>query len=57
SDEALAMAAQESGLNTVEELRLLKQQAKEVARVCKAVADGDLTQKITAPVQGMVMTS
>ncbi|THU96840.1 hypothetical protein K435DRAFT_663749 [Dendrothele bispora CBS 962.96] len=57
SNGALAIAAQESGLSAVEELRLLKQQVKEVARVCKAVADGDLTQKITVPVQGMVMTT
>lgn len=28
-----------------------------MARVCKAVADGDLSQKITVPVQGMVMVT
>ncbi|KAJ4465052.1 histidine kinase [Lentinula aciculospora] len=53
----LATAALESGLSAVEELRLLKQQVQDVARVCKAVADGDLSQKITVPVQGMVMVS
>ncbi|KIK56550.1 hypothetical protein GYMLUDRAFT_783618 [Collybiopsis luxurians FD-317 M1] len=51
----LATAALESGLSAVEELRLLKQQVQDVARVCKAVADGDLSQKITVPVQGSVM--
>ncbi|KAJ3930156.1 MAG: histidine kinase [Lentinula lateritia] len=53
----LATAALESGLSAVEELRLLKQQVQDVARVCKAVADGDLSQKITVPVQGMVMVT
>ncbi|KAK1233995.1 histidine kinase osmosensor [Marasmius sp. AFHP31] len=47
----------ESGLSAVEELRLLKAQVQDVARVCKAVADGDLSQKITVPVQGMVMVT
>jgi osomolarity two-component system sensor histidine kinase NIK1 len=42
-------------MSAVEELRLLKAQVQDVARVCKAVADGDLTQKITVPVQGPVM--
>ncbi|KAJ8091873.1 histidine kinase osmosensor [Marasmius tenuissimus] len=54
---ALATAAMESGLSAVEELRLLKAQVQDVARVCKAVADGDLSQKITVPVQGMVMVT
>ncbi|KAJ3740011.1 histidine kinase [Lentinula detonsa] len=53
----LAIAAQESGLSAIEELRLLKQQVQDVARVCKAVADGDLSQKITVPVQGTVMVT
>ncbi|KAK1216934.1 histidine kinase osmosensor [Marasmius sp. AFHP31] len=44
---ALATAAMESSLSAVEELRLLKAQVQDVARVCKAVADGDLSQKIT----------
>jgi len=51
----LSAAAFESGMSTVEELRLLKAQVSDVARVCKAVVDGDLTQKITVPVQGPVM--
>lgn len=51
----LSAAAFESGMSAVEELRLLKAQVQDVARVCKAVADGDLTQKITVPVQGPVM--
>ena len=52
---ALSAAAVESSMSAVEELRLLKAQVSDVARVCKAVADGDLTQKITVPVQGPVM--
>lgn len=51
----LSTAAFESGLSAVEELRLLKQQVQDVARVCKAVAEGDLTQKIEVGVQGPVM--
>ena len=52
---ALSVAAVESGMSAVEELRLLKAQVSDVARVCKAVTDGDLTQKITVPVQGPLM--
>lgn len=37
------------------ELQLLKDQVQDVARVCNAVARGDLSQKITVPVQGVVM--
>ncbi|KZT34623.1 HAMP TYPE histidine kinase, partial [Sistotremastrum suecicum HHB10207 ss-3] len=51
----LAAAAFESGMSAVEELRLLKAQVQDVARVCNAVAAGDLSQKITVPVQGVVM--
>ena len=51
----LATAAFESGLSAVEELRLLKTQVQDVSRVCQAVARGDLSQKITVPVQGVVM--
>jgi osomolarity two-component system sensor histidine kinase NIK1 len=51
----LATAAFESGISAVEELRLLKDQVQAVARVCNAVARGDLSQKITVPVQGVVM--
>ncbi|GJJ14452.1 hypothetical protein Clacol_008716 [Clathrus columnatus] len=47
--------AYESDMSAVEELRLLKAQVQDVARVCKAVALGDLSQKITVPVQGSVM--
>jgi len=39
----------------VEELNLPKAQVQDVARVCNAVARGDLSQKITVPVQGVVM--
>lgn len=51
----LAAAAYESGMSAVEELKLLKQQVQDVSRVCNAVARGDLSQKITVPVQGVVM--
>ncbi|KAH8103228.1 hypothetical protein DFH11DRAFT_1692635 [Phellopilus nigrolimitatus] len=51
----LATAAFESGLSAVEELKLLKTQVQDVSRVCQAVARGDLSQKITVPVQGVVM--
>jgi osomolarity two-component system sensor histidine kinase NIK1 len=34
---------------------LLKDQVQDVSRVCNAVARGDLSQKITVPVQGVVM--
>ena len=42
-------------MSAVEELRLLKAQVQDVAKVCNAVARGDLSQKITVPVQGPVM--
>jgi osomolarity two-component system, sensor histidine kinase NIK1 len=42
-------------MSAVEELKLLKAQVQDVARVCRAVAAGDLSQKITVPVQGVVM--
>ncbi|CAO1624380.1 unnamed protein product [Jaminaea pallidilutea] len=45
----------ESGLSAQDELRLLKAQVQDIARVCKAVAFGDLSQHITVPVQGHVM--
>ena len=51
----LAAAAFESGMSAVEELKLLKAQVSDIARVCNAVARGDLSQKITVPVQGVVM--
>lgn len=45
----------ETPIDPSEELRLLKAQVQDVARVCKAVANGDLSQKIVVPVQGHVM--
>ena len=51
----LAAAAFESHMSAVEELKLLKAQVSDIARVCNAVARGDLSQKITVPVQGVVM--
>ncbi|KAI6035900.1 hypothetical protein PISMIDRAFT_686167 [Pisolithus microcarpus 441] len=40
----LATAAFESGMSAVEELRLLKAQVQDVARVCNAVARSDLSK-------------
>ncbi|EPQ52996.1 hypothetical protein GLOTRDRAFT_45993 [Gloeophyllum trabeum ATCC 11539] len=51
----LAAAAFESGMSAIEELKLLKAQVQDVARVCNAVAQGDLSQKIEVHVQGVVM--
>ncbi|KAI0044635.1 hypothetical protein FA95DRAFT_1544784 [Auriscalpium vulgare] len=48
-------AAFESDTSAAEELKLLKAQVLDVLRVCNAVATGDLSQKITAPVQGVVV--
>ncbi|KAJ7074815.1 hypothetical protein C8F01DRAFT_1243023 [Mycena amicta] len=45
----------QSGMDALEELKYLKDQVRDVARVCKAVAMGDLKQKITVPVQGELM--
>ncbi|KAJ7127901.1 hypothetical protein C8R44DRAFT_667282 [Mycena epipterygia] len=42
-------------MDALEELRLLKDQVRDVSRVCNAVATGDLTQKIIVPVQGDLM--
>ena len=50
-----AAGAFESDMSAVEELRLLKAQVSDIARVCNAVARGDLCQKVTVPVQGVVM--
>ena len=50
----LTAAVFESGMSAIEELRLLKAQVQDVACVCNAVARGDLSQKITVPVQGVV---
>ncbi|KAJ2913125.1 hypothetical protein MD484_g7293, partial [Candolleomyces efflorescens] len=48
-------SSESSPLSATEELKLLKAQVQDVARVCNAVARGDLSQKITVPVQGVVM--
>jgi hypothetical protein len=42
-------------MSSLEELRLLKAQVSDIARVCNAVAKGDLGQMVTVPVQGVVM--
>ena len=49
------MLAFESDMSVVEELRLLKAQVSDLARVCNAVAQGDLCQKVTVPVHGVVV--
>ena len=55
-DSVLAGATlNDSGMSAIEELKLLKAQVQDVARVCRAVAAGDLSQKITVPVQGVLM--
>ena len=48
--------AADSGMSAEKELELLKAQVQDIARVCKAVATGDLTQKIIVPVEGQAMT-
>jgi osomolarity two-component system sensor histidine kinase NIK1 len=53
-DQGVPISA-ESGMSAVEELQLLKAQVQDVARVCRAVAAGDLSQKVTVAVQGVVM--
>lgn len=45
----------EDEMNTDEELKMLKTQLSDVARVCDAVSRGDLSQKITTAVNGAVM--
>lgn len=52
----LTFSAPASDMSVVEELKLLKAQVSDVARVCNAVARGDLEQRITVPVWGTVMT-
>ncbi|KAL1410625.1 histidine kinase osmosensor [Vanrija albida] len=46
----------DTALSADKELELLKAQVQDIARVCKAVATGDLTQKIIVPVEGQAMT-
>ena len=42
-------------MSAEKELELLKAQVQDIMRVCKAVATGDLTQKIIVPVEGPTM--
>jgi osomolarity two-component system sensor histidine kinase NIK1 len=51
----LVTAARVSGKEAVDELTLLRTQVKDIALVCRAVARGDLTKKITVAVEGEVM--
>lgn len=55
SNGPLMSAAFESGIDAISELMLLNEQVQDVARVCTAVAKGDLPQKIEVTVQGAVM--
>jgi hypothetical protein len=51
----LSNTAFETDKSAVDELRLVKAQVSDVVRVCNAVAHGDLSHKITVPVQGAFM--
>ena len=51
----LVTVVKEGDLSTMEELKLRKTQVQNISRVCQAVACGDLSQKITLPVEGNVM--
>ncbi|SJL18213.1 related to nik-1 protein (Os-1p protein) [Armillaria ostoyae] len=51
----LDTAAGVSRMSAVDELKLLKDHVQDVARVCNAVANGDLSQKITIDVRSEVM--
>ncbi|WWD17869.1 hypothetical protein CI109_102313 [Kwoniella shandongensis] len=53
---AASWSVGDSGMSAEKELELLKAQVQDIARVCKAVATGDLTQKIIVPVEGQAMT-
>ncbi|KAH6901657.1 hypothetical protein BKA70DRAFT_1229813 [Coprinopsis sp. MPI-PUGE-AT-0042] len=53
--ETLTDAEDGPPISVTEELQLLKMQVTDVARVCNAVARGDLSKKITAPVWGALM--
>ena len=55
SHESSCCCSFESGMSAVEELKLLKAQVQDVARVCNAVARGDLSEKITVPLQGVIV--
>ena len=51
----LVIPGPQTEMSALEELRLFKASVSDVARVCNAVVRGDLTQKITANVEGIVM--
>jgi len=46
----------DSPLSPEKELELLRAQVRDIARVCRAVAMGDLENKITVPVEGPIMS-
>ena len=52
---SLSNTAFETDKSAVYELRLVKAQVSDVVRVCDAVAHGDLSHRITVPVQGSFM--
>jgi HAMP domain-containing protein len=45
-----------SPISPEKELELLRAQVRDIARVCRAVAMGDLENKITVPVEGPIMS-
>lgn len=48
-------ATRVTSMSAEKELELLKAQVRDIARVCRAVAMGDLENKITVPVEGPIM--
>ena len=50
------MNGRDSPLSPEKELELLRAQVRDIARVCRAVAMGDLENKITVPVEGPIMS-
>ena len=50
------MDGRDSPLSPEKELELLRAQVRDIARVCRAVAMGDLENKITVPVEGPIMS-
>ena len=49
-------AGRDSPLSPEKELELLRAQVRDIARVCRAVAMGNLENKITVPVEGPIMS-
>ncbi|KAF8308501.1 hypothetical protein DL93DRAFT_2086853 [Clavulina sp. PMI_390] len=51
----LRLSDTQAELSPLEELRLLKAQVQDLTRVCQAVASGDLSQRVTIPVEDKAM--